>query len=244
MQKDIRVLVLGHEGLLGNMVKRYLEGFDWVHVKSNPHRWPEQGFKESITNSDADYIVNCIGAIHQKTSDFSINTDLPIWLDQNSKCKVIHPGTDCEMDNDPYGISKKIASDYIKENGNNTKIIKTSIIGPELRTSYSLMNWFLSNPEGSEVKGFTNHMWNGNTTLTWAQHCLSLMTQWDSFETETVISSECVSKYELLLAINDIYERKVTVTKDDRQGPNKCLIGDINTKHIREQLKDLRKYVG
>ena len=244
MQKEIKVLVLGHNGLLGNMVERYLNDSNVVTTMINEYRWPSENFKNSVINSGADYIVNCIGAIHQKTSDFSINTDLPIWLDQNSGCRVIHPGTDCEMDSDAYGISKKIASDYLKEGGSNTKIIKTSIIGPELKTSYSLMNWFLNNPDGCEVKGFVNHMWNGNTTLTWAQNCLLIITQWDYFGSETIIASECVSKYELLLAINEIYGRNVRIMRDDRSGPNKCLIGQIKTKHIREQLKDLKRYVG
>ena len=239
----MRILILGHTGMLGYMTHKYLKS-NSLNVETTEHRWPSREFKEFIKDYNGDFVINCIGAIHQKTKNFDINYELPIFLNIYSKCRIIHPGTDCEIDNDDYGTSKRVASDYIKESGKNTKIIKTSIIGPELRTSYSLMNWFLNNQEGSEVKGFTNHMWNGNTTLTWAQYCLSMVSQWDSFETETVIASECVSKYELLLAIKDVYEKNVIVRKDDRPGPNKCLIGQINTKHIKEQLKDLKKYVG
>ena len=54
--------------------------------------------------------------------------------DENTNCKIIHPGTDCEMDDDDYGNSKRIASEWIKSSGQNTKIIKTSILGPELNT--------------------------------------------------------------------------------------------------------------
>lgn len=240
----MKVLILGHDGLLGNMVKSYLEKNDGLTVITNNTRWPSSEFKNVIIHTDADYIINCIGAIHQKTSEFSVNSDLPIWLDLNSKSRIIHPGTDCEMDSDPYGISKRKASDYIKERGERTKIIKTSIIGPEKNTTYSLMSWFLGNPENSTVKGFSNHLWNGNTTLTWSEHCLQLILNWEDFKKETVLSSECVSKFDMLEAINEVYERNINIINDDRPGANKCLAGDILTPHIKDQLQILKNYVG
>jgi dTDP-4-dehydrorhamnose reductase len=240
----MKVLILGHEGLLGNMVKSYLEKNEGLTVITSDTRWPSLEFKNSIIDTDADYIINCIGAIHQKTSEFSVNTDLPIWLDLNSKSRIIHPGTDCEMDSDSYGISKRKASDYIKERGERTKIIKTSIIGPEKNTTYSLMSWFLSNPENSTVKGFSRHLWNGNTTLTWAEYCLLLILDWENFKKETVLSSECVSKFDILEAINEVYGRKINIIDDDKPGVNKCLIGDISTPHIKNQLEILKNYVG
>ena len=48
------------------------------------------------------------------------------------------------MDDDDYGNSKRIAAEWIKSSGKNTKIIKTSILGPEISTKARLMEWFLS----------------------------------------------------------------------------------------------------
>jgi dTDP-4-dehydrorhamnose reductase len=172
----MEILILGHTGLLGNMVNKYFTHCD-IKVNTLPSdiRWNSLEFKNFIIENNFDFIVNCIGSIPQRTKDFLINNELPIWLDENSNSKIIHPGTDCEMDNDDYGISKKIARDYIINSSKNTKIIKTSIIGTELNSNYSLMSWFLSNKDGDTVRGFTKQMWNGNTTLTWSKFCLDLI---------------------------------------------------------------------
>jgi dTDP-4-dehydrorhamnose reductase len=240
----LEILILGHRGLLGNMVKLYFDSCK-IETKNLPEgsRWDSYQFKDLIKNKKFDFIINCIGAIHQKTKEFSINYELPIWLDQNCKSKIIHPGTDCEMDNDEYGISKKTASDFIINHSSNTKIIKTSIIGTEIDSNYSLMSWFLSNPDHSEVKGFTEQMWNGNTTLTWAKYCLDLINNWKKYGKETVLNSECVSKYEILCSINDIFERKIKIIPSNSNPINKCLDGGIKTPHISSQLKDFKKFI-
>ena len=243
----MKVLVLGHTGMLGHTVVDYLkkesQSIDKVIIDWKWERWPDDEFLTKIVNADVDYVINCIGAIPQRTwtKDFDINYELPIWLDKNLECRVIHPCTDCEMDNDHYGISKVNASDYIKVDGMRTKIIKTSIIGHELNSSNSLLDWFL-NSKGS-VSGYTQAMWNGNTTLEWAITCLDLMHNWDSYKTENVIKSYCISKYELLLEIQDVYGGNVIrVDKDDRPMPNKCLTSGIQKNPISIQLKELKDF--
>ena len=47
-------------------------------------------------------------------------------------------------------------------------ILRGSIVGPELGEGKSLLNWFLSE-EGGEVSGFSDHSWNGITTLNFAK---------------------------------------------------------------------------
>ena len=47
--------------------------------------------------------------------------------------------------------------------GHNTKQVVTSIIGHEIETKFSLLDWFL-NAEG-QISGWSEHYWNGNTTL-------------------------------------------------------------------------------
>ena len=142
--------------MLGHMSHKYFSTKQ-ITVDVTTHRWPSDEFKNFIKNYDGDFIVNCIGAIHQRTNFFDINWELPIFLDVHSKCRVLHPGTDCEMDEDNYGRSKRIARNYILNDSIRTKSLKTSIIGPELKTSVSLMEWFLSNEDNSSVYGYTFH---------------------------------------------------------------------------------------
>jgi hypothetical protein len=45
----------------------------------------------------------------------------------------------------------------------NMSIIRTSIIGKEVHSTSSLLSWFLSQPHGAVVPGFTDQIWNGVT---------------------------------------------------------------------------------
>jgi dTDP-4-dehydrorhamnose reductase len=47
--------------------------------------------------------------------------------------------------------------------------LRCSIIGPELTSHRSLLDWFLGQPPGAKVSGFVNHGWNGVTTLHFAR---------------------------------------------------------------------------
>ncbi len=234
-----KVLVLGHSGMLGHMIAKYLSDNN-CDIVTCEYRYPSTQFKEFIKQFNGDFIINCIGAIPQRTKDFSINYELPIWLDANANCKIIHPGTDCEMDSDDYGISKKRARDYIVEHSNQTKILKSSIIGPELNSNASLLEWFLSQTD--LVYGYTNAMWNGNTTLEWAEQCYALINSWDSYKIETILQGECVSKFELLNKFKLVFEKEIIILEKETDLIDKCLVGDIKTNNINDQLNKLRKY--
>ena len=235
----MKVLILGHKGMLGHMVAKYLIDQD-IEIITTHHRFPTIGFQEKVTSFNGDYIINCIGSIPQRTNDFSLNYELPIWLEKNSPIKIIHPGTDCEMDDDDYGVSKKTARNFIVENGVQTKILKTSIIGPELSRPASLMGWFLS--QEGEVGGYTKALWNGNTTLEWAKQCLTLLHSWESYPTETILEGTCVSKFELLSYIKEVFNKDIQINPNDKVVIDKCLKGRILTQNIKTQLKELKEY--
>lgn len=237
----MNVLILGHNGMLGHMVLKFLKSKD-IKCSVMIYRWPEVSFQESIMNFDGDFIINCIGSIPQRNNDFSINYKLPIFLDAMSYdgCKIIHPGSDCENDKSPYGESKKIASDWIRLNSTKTKTIKTSIIGPEISSNYGLMEWFLS--QEKEANGYSEFYWNGNTTLTWAKYCYEMIKNWNYYAIETILHSECISKYTLLKIINRIYDKKIDISKTNRPAENRCVYGGIRTPDINDQLKELIKW--
>jgi dTDP-4-dehydrorhamnose reductase len=235
----MRVLILGHKGMLGHMLYRYFTS-ETIEVETTDARYPQENFKNVIETFDGDYIINCIGAIPQRPQNFSINSELPIYLDSSAKVPVIHPGTDCEMDEDAYGISKRAARDYIVEKGVRTKILKTSIIGPELNSAASLLEWFL-NSEG-KVGGYTKAMWSGITTLEWARQCHNLIEFWDDYKVETVIEGTCLSKFNLLSLIKKVFNKDIVIDPNPNVEVDKCLIGDIKTIPIEEQLTELKAY--
>lgn len=230
----MKIFVLGHNGMLGHMIVKYFKSQN-IEILTTSKRFPNWGF-DMFKNSD--YIINCIGAIPQKTNNFKINHELPKWLEKLNK-NIIHPGTDCEVDNSDYGKSKKLATDYILNNANNTKIIQTSIIGPEVKSKVSLLEWFLS--QKGEVEGYTEAKWNGNTTLQWAKQCLHLINNWDLYKKITILEGQCVSKYEMLLMFKQIFNcDNIIIPK--KKGENKCLKGDILSPPLKQQLVELKQY--
>ena len=230
----MKILILGHKGMLGHMVKQQLDLVVGIEVCTIKERYPN--WDKSIFN-DVDFIVNCIGSIPQKTNNFDINWKIPIWLENNVNCKIIHPSTDCEIDNDSYGLSKKKASEFIKNVGTKTKMIQTSIIGPEINSTASLLEWFLS--QEGEIFGYTKAMWNGNTTLEWSKWCLNLINNWDDYQKLSILQSNTVSKYELLNLIKEIYQKDIIIQKKEL-GKDKTLKGNIKTKDIKHQLIELK----
>ena len=137
----MKILILGHNGLLGNMIYLYFKSSNYEIITTDL-RWPDDDFKLFVSEQKADYIINCIGIIPQKRPDNKlydlINYQLPSWLDDLG-IKVIHPDTD-EADDTLYGLSKRMARESITKN---TKILKTSIIGFEKGTKFSFLDWFL-----------------------------------------------------------------------------------------------------
>ena len=237
----MKVLVLGHKGMLGNAVYKYLRKKQVV-LCTTTLRWPNEDFKEFVKNCDCDFVINCIGSIPQRKDSFDVNHELPKWLDANIAMNLIHPGTDCEVDTDEYGVSKKKAVDYILEKGLNTKVIKTSIIGHELNSSASLLDWFLNQKD--QVNGYNNHYWNGNTTLQWSKTCYDILNDWDSYDKMTILATKAVSKYELLKTISNVYNKKIIIKSFEHEKTvnNKCLVGNVSVPDIESQLIELKNF--
>lgn len=265
----MKVLVLGNNGMLGHMVDKYLTRRGEVVFTMPPRdevpeaAWPNKLFKESILTglNGIDYIVNCIGAIpqhkkHNFESYISTNVTLPIWLAKNVQCKIIHPTTDCEFSGnisenlsyykedvkdarDDYGLSKAMASQVL-EWFPNVKQIRTSIFGPELKGKVSILEWFLS--QTGEVNGYTNHFWNGITTLEWARLAHGLMYAWDTSNKVTQVGTDPIPKIKLLELINKVYGANKKIIPKESVYCNKCLRSDLVLPSLEEQLVELKNY--
>jgi dTDP-4-dehydrorhamnose reductase len=236
----MKILILGHNGLLGNMVYAYYKTLEYEIITTDL-RWDDKDFKNFVTDSNPDYIINCIGIIPQRKPSNDkyhlINYELPVWLD-SLNIKIIHPDTD-ESDDTPYGLAKRMARE---EAIKNTKCIKTSIIGFEKGTSFSFLEWFLHS-EG-KVNGFTNQFWNGNTTLEWAKFSEKLILDWDFYDRVSVLANpECQSKYNILLIFKEIFKKDIEIIPvESVLGKNNCLIGYIICNDLTEQIIEMKEF--
>jgi dTDP-4-dehydrorhamnose reductase len=234
----VKILILGHNGLLGNMVYSYFSSLKKYEIITTDFRWDSREFKNFLTKDKYDFIINCIGIIPQRKPTEEkyelINYELPVWLDSLG-IKIIHPDTD-EPDDTPYGLSKKMSRDRITEN---TKIIKTSIIGFEKETSFSFLEWFLHS-EG-KINGYTNQFWNGNTTLEWAKFAEKIIQNWELFNRITILANpECHSKYEILLKFREIFEKDIEIIPIEASIPkNNCLLSDFICDNLVDQIIEM-----
>lgn len=255
----MKTLILGHKGMLGHTVVKYFNSQN-VNVITTDHKWDTTEFREFVTNLECDYIINCIGSIPQKKPSWetykSVNILLPVFLSTHKSAKIIHPTTDCEFDGliaedkyyskkdtatalDDYGLSKAYASVVLRSK-TNVKQIRTSIIGPELTGKVSLMEWFLKQP--TNANGYANHYWNGITTLEWAKQCYSIINNWDNYPDVVQIGTDKISKYDLLLMINKIFETNKNIISINVDTINKCLYSDYSIKSLSDQLVELKKF--
>ena len=184
-----------------------------------------------VESTNPKYVINCIGRIKPTIDEDSqesvfqaeqINSNLPKQLEALSSSReleIIQIGTDCvfsgkkglytiddEYDaNDVYGRTK---ADGEIDSGKKM-LLRTSIVGPEVKPGQSLLNWFLELDKESEVNGFENHMWNGITTLAFAKIVKGVIL--NNIYTSKVIHltpKDLVSKYELLSLFSTSFGRK------------------------------------
>ena len=188
------------------------------------------------------FVVNCAGLIKHKIDENSIesinnliriNSLFPIQLTNLShklKFKVIQVATDCvysgnighysENDTkdpvDYYGYSK-VLGEHIDSN---LITLRCSLVGRELNSEVEFLEWILSQSNRSKINGFTDHLWNGLTTLHFAK-IINGIIEGNIFTAGTfhLIPSDSVSKFELgriILEYFGISDVKITQIKSPK----------------------------
>tara|TARA_R110002072_G_scaffold302681_1_gene487257 strand:+ start:5427 stop:6335 length:909 start_codon:yes stop_codon:yes gene_type:complete len=176
----------------------------------------------------APIIVNCVGLIKQFSSGNKvleatpINAMLPHKLGQLAEeyaGRLIHFSTDCvfsgrkgdyvETDTpdarDVYGLTK-----YLGEVSDpHALTLRTSIIGHELSSSISLIDWFLS--QDGNVNGFRKAIFSGLPTVELARAVRDHVVPNAAMSGLYHISAEPIDKYSLLSLVKAIYGHDVIV---------------------------------
>ena len=224
-----KVLVLGSSGMLGSSIRRVFESSAHVKTftasrgKDSPdfHFSSISDIPSIIGNIKPDFILNCTGIIKPYIDEgdpssvrnaIEINSSLPYVLATESAkhdSRVIQIATDCVFDgkrgnydedsnhspSDVYGATKSLGEPNFRGFLN----LRCSIVGHELFSNKSLLNWFLTQPKNSQLHGYTNHHWNGLTTDIFAQITYGVVTQGPWIDgTFHLVPSNSVSKFELL----------------------------------------------
>lgn len=216
----------------------------------------QDSLENLIEVTKPNYVINCIGVIKPDIDEkninsvkaaININSYFPIQIASLSKdfnFKYIQIGTDCVFSgqcgnydessfqdaSDVYGKTK--VAGEIEQLGK--FILRGSIVGPELGEGKSLLNWFLSE-EGGEVSGFSDHSWNGITTLNFAK-IIHGMIKNNNFKNKInhIIPKDKVSKFELLNYFKIYFDVDVQINETSSK---QVVDRTLNTLNISDNLK-------
>lgn len=178
----------------------------------------------------ADWIVNAIGVIKPYIRDddsssveraISVNGMLPHRLAAHARktgARVLQIATDCVYSGTKGGYTERDAHDALDVYGKTKSLgevhapgfhgLRCSIIGPEGRSRRSLLEWFLGQPRGAKVNGFTNHLWNGVTTLHFARLVHGAIRDDLALPAlQHVVPADTISKADLLQVFAEYYRR-------------------------------------
>lgn len=177
--------------------------------------------------NNPDWVINAVGIIKphslkDPTVTLFLNGILPHILSVAFGEKLIHITTDCVYDGsegapydesyakrpvDLYGMSKLLGEPT------SSLVLRTSIVGPELCSSGGgLLGWFL-NQSGQQIKGFTNHLWNGITTKEFGKICDRIISGQVSRPGGGVyhIYSTDITKYDMLVQFKKYFNIDVQI---------------------------------
>ncbi|MBP9664969.1 MAG: sugar nucleotide-binding protein, partial [Pyrinomonadaceae bacterium] len=112
---------------------------------------------------------------------------------------------------DLYGLSKLLG----EVKAGNCLTLRTSMIGRELNSQNSLVEWFLSN-RGGRVDGWTKAIYSGFPTLELAKIIGDIIEFSPDLRGMYHVSSDPVSKFDLLQLLDDAYGARVEITPSEK----------------------------
>lgn len=250
----MRVLIFGANGMLGHKVYQACrERFDtWAALRGNYSRYnlfdsdkitPAPLIGASMAAAKPDVVINCLGVVKQRTNVSTremhyFNSVFPHRLAVACAPRgiyLIHISTDCvfsgrqgnysETDRpdpvDQYGWSKLLGELHTP----NCLTLRTSIIGREMHRRQGLLEWLISQ-RGKEVRGYTQALFTGMTTIALAQILVDLVAGDRRLWGLHHVGTAPLTKYILLGMLDSAYHLGVTVLSDS-SAPivwyNRCL---------------------
>lgn len=191
-----------------------------------------ESIENAISRVHPNVVINAVGVIKQlPTSNDVVKTLMTnaifphrvATLTGKYGFRLITVSTDCVFDGakggytdgdvsnatDLYGKSKSLG----EVNLENCLTIRTSIIGRELGTQHSLVEWILSN-RGKQIKGFTNAIYSGFPTIIFADIIANLIVNQTNLTGIYNVASEPINKFDLVSLINKQYNAGIEVIPD------------------------------
>ncbi|MGA6994203.1 MAG: SDR family oxidoreductase [Candidatus Deferrimicrobiaceae bacterium] len=179
-----------------------------------------------------DVVVNCIGVIKQIPAakdpvvSISVNSLFPHLLAQvctKAAVRLVQVSTDCVFSGEKGNYRESDRPDATDLYGR-TKLLgevdlpgcvtlRTSLIGHELAARHGLVEWFLS--QQGTVKGFARAVFSGFPTVEMARIVAERILPNDRLSGLYHVSSEPISKYDLLWLVAKEYGIGIGIERDE-----------------------------
>ena len=269
-----KILLFGSTGMLGNYFNEYFKDkINLIYIKFRVEEDTLDNLEKLLLDNGLDNatcVINCIGQIPQRKSKeisdkvyFLINSIFPhlLWSICNRyNAKMIQPATDCVFSGrkdggnyvetdihdeiGSYGMSKSLGEPL------GCTVIRTSIIGMEKNNKKSFLEWVKTSiEEGKEIKGFTNHYWNGITCLEYCrlvENMINTNNFWKGVR--HIYSPTSKSKYEIARMIAEVfcegYNKELIKGIEDikcTKTLNSNYVIDFEIQELFDQIKELKK---
>ena len=271
-----KILILGATGLAGHTISLYFKekGYDVIGFAPESSSYIKfikgdalntEHLREVLLKEDWDVVINCIGVLNQnadnnKSLAVYLNSFLPhlvadVLKDKNSK--LIHMSTDCvfagntgpyyenSFKDGPTFYDRTKALGEIIDNKNLT--FRNSIVGPDINPNgIGLFNWFMK--QNKSVKGFSEAIWTGVTTLTLAK-AMEQAINTNLCGLYNLVNNESISKYDLLCLFNRYFrENSIKIEEDSSIQVDKTLVNtrddfDFIVPSYEQMISEMKDWV-
>ncbi len=270
-----KIVILGSLGMAGHIMAEVLDDtgdYEVFGVARQEGKYVDsvldvtdfKSLENYFQGVKPDYVINCVGALVSQSKDdvstaILLNSYLPNFLSQLGNkldYKLIHISTDCVFSgkdghyaeesyrdgDDNYARTKALGEVVNKRD----LTIRTSIIGPELKTNGTgLLDWFLK--QDGPINGYTQAYWSGVTTLELAKATVEFIKQ-DITGLYQLCPNNKISKFDLLKLFRKVWGKELEITPFDNYMVDKSLVctrTDFNypTIEFKKMLIELKEWM-
>src|SRR5438132_12980620 len=217
--------------------------FDRINVVKGVDADDISTVSSAIRRLNPEYVINAIGLVKQREEakqpipSIRVNSLFPHEVAaacRESSARFIQVSTDCVFSGargrytegdipdpvDLYGRSKLLG----EVDDGLALTLRTSIIGREIGAGVGLVEWFLSQA-GTRVRGYANAIYSGLTTEA-LSHMIAAIIPSGSPHGIWHVASEPITKYDLLVRLNDAFETHTVIERDKDVRCDRSLVDD------------------
>ena len=244
-----KVLVLGSTGMLGSAVVEALKDskFELLTAsRTSGIRFDAESLEVATLFTAAglgagDYVINCVGLTKSRIDESSpasrasahrLNVEFPAELARVASLrgvKVIQVATDCVYSGLDGGYGESAPHDAMDVYGKTKSLgeidsssvmhLRCSLIGPELGRNSLFFEWVRQQPQGASISGYTDHHWNGLSSMAFGRVIRGILTQ-GLFKAgvQHLVPADQVTKDELVrMELESLGRHDVNVTSTTSQ---------------------------